>query len=185
LDAPLLRFVSLRHIVRAKVRSLLTPLGVAPGVAMLVRMTSANQAVLGTFHEMVDRASGKADLEMTGDKAGVEQTLVDELGSHTELVAHVAGRIEQTSSLMGENGQPGERVLVLGIDFLGDKEFLPFKTEEASSRRSWPRTCPPAARRARARWRRCAAIFTRRSPRVRTFAPSPCSRRSRSSRRWR
>jgi putative ABC transport system permease protein len=124
---PLVRFVSLRHIAAAKIRSLLTLLGVALGVAMLVGMTAANGAVLSSFEEMVDRASGKADLEVTGDESGVDQALVDELGSHTELLAHVAGRIEQTSFLEG-----GDRVLVLGVDFLGDKEFLPFKTESGA-----------------------------------------------------
>jgi ABC-type antimicrobial peptide transport system permease subunit len=59
---PLIRFVSLRHIVAAKARSLLTLLGVALGVAMLVGMTAANESVMASFLEMVDRASGKADL---------------------------------------------------------------------------------------------------------------------------
>src|SRR4051812_35822307 len=95
----LIRFVSLRHIVSSPVRSLLTLLGVALGVAMLVGMTASNTAVLAAFNEMVDRASGKADLEVTGDEAGVDQALVDELGGHTDLVSHVAGRIEQTSFL--------------------------------------------------------------------------------------
>jgi putative ABC transport system permease protein len=130
---PLVRFVSLRHIAAAKLRSLLTLLGVALGVAMLIGMTAANGAVLSSFEEMVDRASGKADLEVTGDESGVDQALVDELGGHTELLSHVAGRIEQTSFLEGgEDGLPGDRVLVLGVDFLGDKAFLPFKTESGA-----------------------------------------------------
>src|ERR1700733_7044885 len=111
---PLVHYVSLRHMVAAKIRSLLTLLGVALGVAMVVGMTAANEAVLSSFQEMVDRASGKADLEVTGDESGVDQALIDELGGHTELVSHVAGRIEQTTFLEGKNGQPGERVLVLG-----------------------------------------------------------------------
>ena len=66
----LVRFVSLRHIVSSPVRSLLTLMGVALGVAMLVGMTASNTAVLDAFNEMVDRASGKADLEVSGDEAG-------------------------------------------------------------------------------------------------------------------
>jgi putative ABC transport system permease protein len=128
----LVRFVSLRHIASSRLRSLLTLLGVALGVAMLVGMTAANGAVLSSFEEMVDRASGKADLEVTGDESGVDQALIDELGNHADLAAHVAGRIEQTSFLEGAGGEPGDRVLVLGVDFLGDKEFLPFKTESGA-----------------------------------------------------
>ncbi len=126
----LVRFVSLRHIASSPMRSLLTLLGVALGVAMVVGMTASNESVLHAFDEMVDRASGKADLEVTGDESGVDQGLVDELAARPDLVAHVAGRIEQTSFLEGPSpGQPGERVLILGVDFLGDKEFLPFQTE--------------------------------------------------------
>ena len=68
----LFRFVSLRHIASAKVRSLLTLLGVALGVAMVVGMSAANASVLHAFDEMADRAAGKADLEVTAGESGVD-----------------------------------------------------------------------------------------------------------------
>jgi putative ABC transport system permease protein len=124
----LVRFVSVRHVVSSPVRSLLTLLGVALGVAMVVGMTASNQSVLRAFDEMTDRTGGKADLEITGDESGVDQALIDEVSARTDLVAHAAGRIEQTSLLEAHPGEAAERVLVLGVDFLGDKEFLPFQT---------------------------------------------------------
>jgi putative ABC transport system permease protein len=125
----LVRFVSVRHVVSSPVRSLLTLSGVALGVAMVVGMTASNQSVLRAFDEMTDRTGGKADLEVTGDESGVDQALIDEVSARTDLVAHAAGRIEQTSLLQAHPGEAAERVLVLGVDFLGDKEFLPFQTE--------------------------------------------------------
>ncbi len=125
----LVRFVSVRHVVSSPVRSLLTLLGVALGVAMVVGMTASNDSVLRAFDEMSDRTGGKADLEVTGDESGVDQALIDEVSVRRDLVAHAAGRIEQTSLLEAHPGEPAERVLVLGVDFLGDKEFLPFQTE--------------------------------------------------------
>jgi putative ABC transport system permease protein len=125
----LVRFVSVRHVVSSPVRSLLTLLGVALGVAMVVGMTASNQSVLRAFDEMTDRAGGKADLEITADESGVDQALIDEVSARRDLVAHAAGRIEQTSLLEAHAGEAAERVLVLGVDFLGDKEFLPFSTE--------------------------------------------------------
>jgi putative ABC transport system permease protein len=129
---PLLRFVSLRHAVSSPIRSLLTLLGVALGVAMLVGMGASNDAIVDAFSDMAGRASGNVDLEVTGDEAGVDQELVDALTAKKDLVAHVAARIEQTSFLEGEGGQPGERVLVVGIDFLGDRAFLPFETAKGA-----------------------------------------------------
>jgi putative ABC transport system permease protein len=125
----LVRFVSIRHVLHAPVRSFLTLLGVALGVAMVVGMTASNQSVLHAFDEMTDRTAGKADLEVTGDESGVDQGLIDEVAARSDLVSHAAGRIEQTSVLGSTAGSPLERVLVLGVDFLGDKVFLPFQTE--------------------------------------------------------
>jgi putative ABC transport system permease protein len=125
----LVRFVSVRHVWSSPMRSLLTLMGVALGVAMVVGMTASNQSVLRAFDEMVDRTGGKADLEITGDESGVDQALIDEVAARTDLVAHAAGRIEQTSLMTASPGDVPERVLVLGVDFLGDKAFLPFQTE--------------------------------------------------------
>ena len=69
----LVRFVSLRRITAAPIRSLLTLLGVALGVAMLVGMAAANASILGAFGELVDRASGKAALEVVQGEVGVDR----------------------------------------------------------------------------------------------------------------
>lgn len=122
----LLRYVAARHLIAGKLRSLLTVFGVALGVAMVVGTTAANQSVLHAFEELSDRAAGKADLEIVADESGVDQKVLEELADRHDLADHVAGRIEQTTLIFEPNGEMGPRILVLGIDFLGDLTFAPF-----------------------------------------------------------
>ncbi len=124
----LVRFVSLRHVLTRPVRSLLTLLGVASGVALMVGMRATNDSVLSAFDQLADRAAGKANLEIVGDESGIDAALLESLSSHRDVAHRFAGRLEQTSYLKGSEGKPGLRVLVLGIDFFGDLDFLPFKT---------------------------------------------------------
>lgn len=128
----LIRFVAARHLVAGKLRSFLTLFGVALGVAMVVGTTAANDSVLKAFDELSDRAAGKADLEIVADESGVDQRVLEELADRHELAEHVAGRIEQTTLVYEKNGEPGPRVLVLGIDFLGDLAFVPFGKQEGA-----------------------------------------------------
>ena len=123
----LIRWVSIRHAARAPLRSLLVLFGVALGVAMVVGMTAANQAVLHSFDDLSERAGGKATLTVSQDEAGVEASLQDELLARRDLVAHAAPRIERTTFLQGDSAHRGERLLVFGLDFVGDKYFLPFE----------------------------------------------------------
>ncbi|MGZ3454215.1 MAG: ABC transporter permease [Polyangiales bacterium] len=121
----LLRYVALRHLWSAKLRSLLTVFGVALGVAMVVGTTAANRAVTSALEELTDRAAGRADLEITADESGADQSLVELVGDRRDLAAHVAGRIEQTTLLEDDT-----RLLVIGLDFLGDLAFAPFQSKE-------------------------------------------------------
>jgi putative ABC transport system permease protein len=122
----LLRYVAARHLIAGKLRSLLTVIGVALGVAMVVGTTAANESVLHAFEELSDRAAGKADVEIVADESGVDQRVLEELADRHDLADHVAGRLEQTTLIVEPNGDIGPRVLVLGIDFLGDLTFAPF-----------------------------------------------------------
>lgn len=126
----LCRYVSLRHALSAPLRSLLVLLGVALGVTMFVAVTAANQAVLRSFEELGRRASGEVDLTVSQDESGVPLALLDTLRAHPEWVAHVAPRMERTTFIADADGQPDERVLIVGLDFRGDHHFFPPSTGE-------------------------------------------------------
>ena len=65
----LLRLVSLRHLFGSPLRTALTILGVALGVATMIGIASINRTVLDAFRSTVDTISGKADLTQNGRKA--------------------------------------------------------------------------------------------------------------------
>lgn len=119
----LVRLVSLRHLREAPLRTALTSLGVALGVAMVVGVVAANAAVRAAFDEMAGRLAGGADFVVAGTETGIPATLVEAIGDRSEIVAHVAGHTECQTVIEGRGGRM-ERVLVLGVDFLGDRHFL-------------------------------------------------------------
>jgi putative ABC transport system permease protein len=129
--ALLLRLLSWRQIVAAPGRSFLTFAAIALGVGMIVGVAAAHQAVLEAFSELTERTAGRADLEIRSDEAGVPFELVEKLQGARGIVAHAAARLEQQSFVAG-GSTPGERVLVLGLDFLGDREFFPYKVSRGA-----------------------------------------------------
>ena len=54
----LIRLISFRHLFDAKLRTILTILGVAVGVATMVGVTSINRSVLQAFRSTVDTIGG-------------------------------------------------------------------------------------------------------------------------------
>lgn len=119
----LLREISLRHLVHSPLRTLLVLFGIGLGVAMLVATTAVNRSLVGAFTETVGRVAGKADLVVTNGDVGVPSELVETI-LDTKGVAHAAGTLEVITRQPGGDGP----LLVLGVDFLGDRYFLPFKS---------------------------------------------------------
>jgi putative ABC transport system permease protein len=124
----LARWISLRHFVRSPLRTVLVVLGIALGVAMLVATTSVNASIRGAFMEAVQRVVGPTDLIVTGGEVGVPEDLVVAL-AHVPGVAHAAGMLEINTRVVGNASRGLGPLLVLGVDFLGDRTFLPFRTE--------------------------------------------------------
>lgn len=121
----LVRLISLRHLLFARLRSVLVLFGIALGVATLVATIAVNRSILSSFHEMVERVAGKADLILTSGEVGVSADLVEVIRG-VEDIAHVAGSLEITTRLPSGGGP----LLLLGLDFLGDPYFLPLAIEK-------------------------------------------------------
>ncbi|MFO0725906.1 MAG: FtsX-like permease family protein [Myxococcota bacterium] len=116
----LLRWISLRRLLGSPARSLLVLFGIALGVAALAATLAVNASIRGAFTEMAERVAGKADLVVTEGDFGVEPELVEALDDVPE-VEHVAGIVEAITQEPAADGP----ILVLGVDFLGDRYFLP------------------------------------------------------------
>ncbi|MDH5673987.1 MAG: ABC transporter permease [Myxococcales bacterium] len=120
----LVRRLSLRHLRAAPLRSGLVVLGIALGVAVVVASRATSDSMLHTFDELVERVSGRAELMVVGNESGVPSDLVAEMAA-VPGVAHAAAALEITTSFASDR-QP---LLILGVDFLGDTHFLPFRSE--------------------------------------------------------
>ena len=118
----LLREISFRHFRQSPLRTSLVIFGIALGVSMLSAVLAANDSLLRSFEDMVDRVAGKADLTVAAGSAGIPSALTGELAD-MDGVAHAAAMVEVvTRTVDGAGGS----LLVLGVDFLGDTFFLPF-----------------------------------------------------------
>jgi ABC-type antimicrobial peptide transport system permease subunit len=73
----LLKLVSLRHFRLSPLRTCLTVLGVAVGVAVTVAIAGVNRSVLEAFRSMVDTVSGKADLTVAQSKSRFDDALLE------------------------------------------------------------------------------------------------------------
>jgi putative ABC transport system permease protein len=115
---PVLRLVSLRHLVVAKARSLLTLLGISIGVSAVVGITALNRSVLDAFNNMVESISRGSDLQVSGGEAGFPDTVLETVRT-TPGVKSASPLLEN----MVMDPDTGDRILVLGIDFLADDPF--------------------------------------------------------------
>lgn len=125
----LLRRLSVRHLAKAPVRSGLVVLGIALGVAVVVATRATSDSMVSSFDELVERTAARADLIVVGNESGIPSELVAELAG-VPGVAHAAAALELATSFAGD----GAPLLVLGVDFLGDTHFLPFKGEGEDDR---------------------------------------------------
>jgi len=118
----LLREISFRHWMQARLRSLLIVLGIALGVGLYVATQAASDSLLLAYRELVQRIAGRADLCIQGQGLGVPASLLSEV-SELPGVAHAASSLELTVQAPDYD----ESLLLLGVDLLGDLHFLPFQ----------------------------------------------------------
>ncbi|MBI5493912.1 MAG: ABC transporter permease [Deltaproteobacteria bacterium] len=114
----LLRLVAARHLRDSRGRTLLTLLGICVGVSAVVGITALNGAVLDAFNTMVASISRGSDLQVSSGEVGVPDEML-------EKVRAVPGVTSASPLLENTVMDPatGDRILVLGIDFLGHDPF--------------------------------------------------------------
>lgn len=119
----LLRFVSLRHLVESPLRTALTVMGVAVGVATLVGISSINRSVTEAFRSTIDTVAGKADVSIAASTTGFPEELLEQVRA-VKGVQHAAGTLTVVAPV---KDSPGESLYVMGIDFLDDGYFRSYE----------------------------------------------------------
>ncbi|MFZ5441469.1 MAG: FtsX-like permease family protein [Myxococcota bacterium] len=120
---PLVRLVSLRHVFDAPLRSLLTLIGVAVGVATLVGITAINRSVMDAFRSTIDTVAGKADLTVAAETSGFPEELLETVRGVPGVV-HASGGLSVVAPV---KDSPGESMYVMGVDLLDDGYFRTYE----------------------------------------------------------
>ena len=115
----LLRFVSLRHLRRHRLRTLLTFLAIALGVAVIVAIAIVNRTLIGSFQRTIELIAGKAVLQLSNGESGVRESLYP-LIRDSEGVKDAAATVEGFLPVVGFKG---ERLFVYGVDLLTDSSI--------------------------------------------------------------
>ncbi len=117
----LLALLLRRDLKSGALQAVLTSVGIALGVSLLLAVQLADRSILASFHRTVEALAGRATLEIDGGDLGLDERLI-----HTVLevngVERAAPRLEFYAALPDF---PGRRVLVLGIDPFSEEAVRP------------------------------------------------------------
>ncbi len=119
----LLRLVSIRHVFSSPLRSLLTLVGVAVGVATLVGIAAINRSVMDAFRSTIDTVAGKAQLTVAADTSGFPEELLETVRA-VPGVTHAAGSLTLVARV---KDRPGQSMYLLGVDLLDDGYFRSYE----------------------------------------------------------
>ena len=112
----LLTTISWRHARRHRLRTGLTFLGMALGVAVIVAIALVNRALTTSFQSTVEQIAGKAVLQVTNSESGMADTIFPTVRD-TEGVEDVAAAVDGFLPL---SGMRAERLYIYGVDLLSD-----------------------------------------------------------------
>ncbi len=112
----LFRLLVCRPLAHNPGRAAITIVGVALGVAAALAIRLANESVLESFRTSLDHVAGSSRLQISAGDLGIDELLFPTIVA-TPGVAAATPIIE---SLLPVADRPGEALLVLGVDVLGD-----------------------------------------------------------------
>lgn len=117
-----LRALVWRPMLREKTRTLLTLLGIAVGVAVVVAINLANQSALRAFGESVDAVAGKANYQIAGSMQ-IDESLLLQLQPFWGRGVRFAPVIDFDGLI-----QPAQTpIRILGVDLLSDVHFREYR----------------------------------------------------------
>ncbi len=122
----LLRYVSIAHFLDHRIRTLLTLGGIVLGVGLLVSMQVLTKTIFDSFTASMEAIAGNAVLQMTNGQAGVAELALERI-QRVKGVQTAVGMIQTKTYI---EGYPEERLQVIGIDFLQDRQMRHYEFRE-------------------------------------------------------
>ncbi|MHA1568664.1 MAG: FtsX-like permease family protein, partial [Alphaproteobacteria bacterium] len=121
----MIKTISLRRMWEHKLRTILTIVGIALGVAGYIAVDMITNTLTDSFSRMIDEVAGKVQLQVYGGEAGVDEAVYEEIKDHPAL--RVALPVIQTSTKSAD----GQSILILAVDTLNDKLARDYKMKDA------------------------------------------------------
>ena len=124
----------MRQLAGERARTLLTLLGIALGVAVIVSIRLASHSALASFSDTVDAVTGRANLQIASRSDGFDEALFARIQGVPGILAAApvvevqalaaAGTGRDADTLaMGDEGRFGESLIVLGVDPFSEAPF--------------------------------------------------------------
>jgi putative ABC transport system permease protein len=117
------RALIFRPLIHEKLRTGLTVLGIAVGVAVIVAIQLANQSALRAFRESVDAVAGRANFQIVGESGQLDENLLLRL---RWLWAH-NGRFAPVIDTEGTVRATQLPIRLLAVDLLSDLHFRDYR----------------------------------------------------------
>ncbi|MEK7294223.1 MAG: FtsX-like permease family protein [Nitrospirota bacterium] len=124
-----LPLIARSHMVERPVRTAMTMLGIALGVAVSVAIRTANVEVLRSFEEAVLAVAGRATLQVSGGELGLDERVIAMLRNEPGVLSALP--VVQQHAQVAAGPHRGKSLVVMGLDLLDDADRRTFhlKTE--------------------------------------------------------
>ena len=113
----LFRYFSLRYLIMHPFRTLLTTMGVALGISLFLSIRLLNSATLRSLDQNIETMTGKADLTITSDGMGFEESVLDKIKA-TGFIKEAIPLILNYAYV--DESPEAAPMVFLGIDLLKD-----------------------------------------------------------------
>jgi putative ABC transport system permease protein len=133
----LLFLLTRRHLLDRPLRTTITMVGVALGVALAVAIRTANVTVLESFERSVHAVAGRATLQIAGGELGLDEAIIQAVRRHP-AVESATPVIHQQARLLGgpHDGQP---FVIMGLDLLEAADLKLFRIRAEDEERALDR----------------------------------------------
>ncbi len=117
------RALVIRPLIHEKLRTTLTVLGIAVGVAVIVAIQLANQSALRAFRESVDAVAGRANYQIVSESGQLDEKLLLRL----QWLWRHEGRFAPVIDTEGMVQSTQMPIRLLAVDLLSDLHFRDYR----------------------------------------------------------
>jgi putative ABC transport system permease protein len=124
-----LHVIGWSYLANRPVRTAMTVLGIALGVAVSVAIRTANVEVLRSFEEAVLAVAGRATLQVYGGELGLDERMIATLRNEPGILSALP--VVQQHAQVAAGPHRGKSLVVMGLDLLdaADRRTFHLKTE--------------------------------------------------------